>query len=149
MPSFFEHKISVQVNTSAEKAMTILTDLQSYSNWTSLLSFQGLNKVRKGDRAKVTIHRERSNETFTGTFLEISDRHFAAEQVIIAPWFFRAIHFFEVNTLASNQIDFIQRWQFQGILSKVLRGQIPKALAGFHKMNSDFKLFLESQKSSS
>ena len=142
---YLEYIISVDVYTSMEQAIKILKDINAYQSWTQLLTLSGRDPLMVGEDIQVQITADRKEEHFTAQIVLVEAHRFAARQILLAPWFFQAIHFFEIHPKTADQVTLVQRWEMRGLISKLFKRKIFETLSAFKQMNDDFKHHLESQ----
>ncbi len=81
--------LSVTVNTTKEKAFSVLTDFKRYSKWTDLLDLKIDEQLAPGSQFEVTISAEKFRERFTATVVSKGDYAFAARQIVGFPGSFK------------------------------------------------------------
>lgn len=141
---FLEYRLSIEVESSPERAIDTLKHINTYHEWTDLLKLSGQEPLLVGAEIQVKISQRQKEERFTAQVVLVEPFRFAARQLILAPWFFQAIHFFEITPKDPDRVIFTQRWELRGLLSKIFKRKIFETLSGFEQMNVDFKNHLES-----
>lgn len=140
-----EYEIQIDLRADKQTVWKTITDFKSYPRWNSMLEMTDNDQLEVGRKFRVTIIEENGGKSKFGaeTLSRDEFQSFSAQQVILAPWFFSATHYFILEEKGEGTLKFIQRWKLTGILSTLLRKQIFRQLALFNRMNIDLKKYLD------
>ncbi len=140
-----EYIIEIDLSGSEEEIWNIITDFRSYPNWNSVLRLVGNDGFEVGEKFQVTIlERNGKKSRFKARLLAKNPTHsFAARQLILHKFIFSATHYFIIQSQNGVASKFIQKWELEGILSRIFKKQIFRQLARFKDMNEDLKKYLE------
>lgn len=109
-----EDRNEIVINATREAIWRVLIDIEHYTEWNPLLC-EGKGTVALNNQIEVTAKsasKEMVLQCQVITFDPLSE--VAWEFHIIAPFLFRAVHRFTLETLPDNQVRLIDREQFRG-----------------------------------
>ena len=111
-----ENKNEIVIAAPVETVWDILTDLEKYSEWNPLL-YQANGKVEVGETVIVYAKTASKDMKFTCKVTRVEPlREFAWRFPVIHPILFRGEHIFRIEPTGEEEIKFIDREWFKGIL---------------------------------
>ena len=111
-----ENRNEVVINATADQVWDVLTDLERYSEWNPLLS-RGKGKVELGETVVVDVKSAKKDMNLVCKVVKVEPkREFAWKFHVIHPILFRGVHSFQIEPLGENQVKFIDRETFKGLL---------------------------------
>jgi hypothetical protein len=142
----FEVRHEIEIDAPPERVWAAIIDFPSYGSWNTQLSFLG-GEVKLGGQLHLKLSAQGASPYEfkpTVSYFEESQR-FAWIARTGLPRFFDGEHFFELERLPSGRTRLINREEYRGVLSMIMR-QLPmmkSAPAGFEQMNQEFKRYIE------
>jgi hypothetical protein len=137
----------VIINASKDKVWNALLDFQNYSSWNTFIT-----KIEGNSDLGGKIEAKMSPPiglpiTFEGAICRnIPNKTLAWNGYIIAQWLFAPIHIFEIEEKSENEVLFIHREEYEGIIIPFVKFMLPTLIGKrFEVMNQDLKKFVEAQ----
>jgi hypothetical protein len=142
----FEIKHEIDINASPAEVWQAITDFENYKRWNSQLAYLG-GAVKPGGRLHLKLTADGAGPYEfkpTISYWEES-RKFAWLAITGARGVFDGEHFFELRDTGNGKTRLINREEYRGILSQMIRRlpMMKKAPQGFEKMNRELKAFVE------
>ncbi len=130
----------VEINASAEKVWSALTDLEQWSEWNPFIILSE-GKVEVGQTLKNTMKTSKGTMTFKPRVLQVEKDHlFEWRGHLFIPGLFDGTHSFKIETLGENKVRLIQHEYFKGMLSGVILKDIGEQTSrNFDAMNQALK----------
>ncbi|MFW9914108.1 MAG: SRPBCC family protein [Candidatus Thorarchaeota archaeon] len=136
-----ELRTEIVINASAEKVWSQLMDFESYPDWNPFV------KAINGDQeegAKLEVDLQPNGGrgmTIKPRVTEIQpNERFAWKGKLFVPRLFDGEHIFEIESISEDQVRFIHREQFRGLLMRpILRSVGESTRRGFEEMNQALK----------
>ena len=140
MPSY-QIETEIEINASAAKAWSILTDFASYPDWNPFIrSIQG--ELAQGSQIEVRIQPSGAKSmTFRPTVLVAEEgRELRWLGRLLLPGVFDGEHYFVIKELADDRVLLQHSENFSGILLPLLRSGLERdTKRGFEEMNLALK----------
>jgi len=135
----------IMINASKKKVWKALLDFQNYPSWNSFIQKIEGNSDLGGKVDVKIIPPVGLPLEFEGTICRnIPNKTLAWNGYMIAEWLFRPTHIFEIEEKAENQVLFIHREEYEGIIIPFIKFMLPTLVGkGFEVMNQDLKKFVE------
>ncbi|MCU0424090.1 MAG: SRPBCC domain-containing protein [Candidatus Kapabacteria bacterium] len=142
----FEIRNDVEINAPPEKVWKTVIDFQRYREWNSQLQYLG-GEVKPGGRLHLKLSAQGAEPyEFTPivSYWE-ENKRFAWLAETGLPRIFDGEHFFELQDIGNGKTLVINREEYRGILSLVMKNlpMMKDAPAGFALMNTELKTFCE------
>ncbi|NBC65194.1 MAG: SRPBCC domain-containing protein [Bacteroidetes bacterium] len=145
----FEINKKIEINAPAETVWTTILDFDSYSEWNSQLEYiNGDIKPNGWLHLKLSVQGTDPYE-FRATISSWEEiKRFAWLARTSLPGIFDGEHFFELETIDQNTTLLTNREEYRGVLSLIIKNlpMMKNAPAGFEKMNSELKSYIENEK---
>lgn len=142
----FEIREEIEINASAEKVWQTVIDFPNYKNWNTQLSFLG-GEVKPNGKLHLKLSVEGTNPYEFKPIISHwqENEKFAWLAQTGLPRVFDGEHFFEINKLENGKTLLINREEYRGILSLLMKTlpMMKDAPKGFKKMNLEFKNYIE------
>ncbi|MBN2638972.1 MAG: SRPBCC domain-containing protein [Bacteroidales bacterium] len=142
-----EIKTEIQINSSAEKVWSILTDFENYSKWNPFIqSLDG--KVIVGERIKVHIVPPEGKGMRFKPKVLVYDENKELRWLghLLFPGLFDGEHQFEIIDNKNGTTCLRQNEKFIGLLTFIFgTNQLNNTKKGFELMNSAIKIIAESK----
>jgi len=141
-----EIRTEIVIEASKDKVYEILTNLTSYKSWNPFI-VHSEGDVKVGNRIKNTIKNGEKSIVFRPKVLK-------AEKGVAFEWFgslfvkglFDGHHYFHLQKIEENKVNFIHGEKFSGIFSGIILRKIGNDTRNnFIKMNRALKSLAESQ----
>jgi hypothetical protein len=135
----------VNIQTSAEKVWRILTDFKSYPEWNPFI-LEAYGKIELKGKLTITLRPPDSAEmTFRPTIIKFEpNRELRWLGHLFIPGLFDGEHSFIIEPIKSDQVLFIQREKFTGILVPLFAKKLDSGTKhGFIDMNNAIKKLAE------
>mgnify|MGYP006432708173 CR=1 FL=1 len=137
----------IKINAPASSVWSILTDFQRFPEWNPFIS-EALGQIKEGAQLKIRIEPPNSNGmTFKPTLTRIKqENELRWLGRFLIPGIFDGEHIFELESITENEIRFVHREKFKGLLVPFLWKSINKnTRQGFEEMNDALKKRAEQQ----
>ncbi len=136
-----ELRTEIMINASAEKVWNQLMDFESYPDWNPFV------KTINGDQeegAKLEVDLQPNGGRGMIIKPKITEirpnERFAWKGKLFVPRLFDGEHIFEIESISEEQVRFIHREQFRGLLMRpILRSVGESTRRGFEEMNQALK----------
>ncbi|MHA2368003.1 MAG: SRPBCC family protein [Candidatus Hodarchaeales archaeon] len=140
-----ELRTEIMINASAEKVWNQLMDFESYPDWNPYV------KAISGDQeegAKLEVDLQPNGGRgmiIKPKITEIQpNERFAWKGKFFVPRLFDGEHIFEIESISEDQVRFIHREEFRGLLMRpILRSVAESTCRGFEEMNQALKAQVE------
>jgi hypothetical protein len=143
----FEIRKEIDINATVNRVWAVIIDFENYKNWSTQLTYLG-GEVKLHQKLHLKLSAEGAApyefEPIVSHWEE--NKKFAWLARTGLPRIFDGEHFFELNDLGNGRTQVINREEYRGLLSMIIR-QLPMmktAPQGFEKMNAELKAFVES-----
>ena len=111
-----ENRNEIRLSAPLELVWQILTDFEKYSEWNPLL-YQVSGKLAVGETVIAYAKTATKDMKFVCTVTKVEPMHeFAWKFPVIHPLLFRGEHIFRVEQVGDNEVNFIDREWFKGLL---------------------------------
>lgn len=142
----FEIKTEVVINAPPEKVWATIIDFPHYERWNSQLAYLGGTVKPQGQ-----LHLKLSVEGTPPYEFKPTISHWEENERLAwlartgVPRLFDGEHFYELEALPGGKTRLINREEYRGVLSLVMKNlpMMKKAPQGFEKMNQELKNYLE------
>ena len=135
----------IDINASASKTWEILTDFRNYSQWNPFIHrIDGTPTV--GSKLKIYLHTSGGkNRTYQPTVTKAeSNRELRWYGKSFLPGFFNGERIFTIDSFETDQVHFVHREIFTGILVSIIGNSLDKDMyQSFTKMNKALKQRVE------
>ncbi|MHA2032081.1 MAG: SRPBCC family protein [Candidatus Kariarchaeaceae archaeon] len=119
-----EIKSEIIINASAESVWANLMDFESYPNWNPFVR-SIIGEQKEGAKLKIFLKNNGLEMTIKPKVKVVAaNKEFRWLGRLVLPRFFDGEHIFEIESISDNQVRFIQREHFRGILVPLLLGRI-------------------------
>ena len=131
----------IEIHAPADRVWNILTDFSQFQQWNPFIR-QAEGEVREGARLRVRIEPPGSRGM---TFKPLVTRVLPQRELrwlgrLLMPGLFDGEHIFEIETVKKDEVRFMQRERFSGILVPLLWRSLDKnTRQGFNEMNAAIK----------
>ncbi|MEM9830029.1 MAG: SRPBCC domain-containing protein [Bacteroidota bacterium] len=134
------------INTSAEQVWQVLTDFSAYQKWNPFIVGSS-GKARVGTYLTNKMKQGEKTMTFKPKLVKVEEnRRLEWLGNLWIPGLFDGHHIFVIEELAAQQVKFIQKEKFSGLLRGLIMKQISETTqAGFVAMNRALKEQAERQ----
>jgi hypothetical protein len=146
----FEIRKEIDLEAAPMEVWRVVTTFSEYGQWNSQLSYLD-GAVQPGGRLHLRLAVEGTAPY--AFYANISHWEVGKRFAWIArtgfPRVFDGEHFFELHDLGQGRTRLVNREEYRGLLSQIIR-QLPMmkvAPSGFEKMNQELKAFVEAKKS--
>ena len=140
-----EIRTEIEIIASAGHVWKILTDFRSFPEWNPFIRrIEG--ETHKGTRLNVYLQLPGKKEMkFRPKVLSVDpEKEFRWIGHLVIPGIFDGEHIFSIEPLSENNILFVQKEKFTGILASLFLRSIEDAtIQGFNGMNQSLKLRAE------
>lgn len=146
----FEIRKDIVINASKEQVWHTIIDFRNYKRWNTQLSFLGGEVKPKGKlHLKLSIKGSDPYEFKPVISHWEENKQFAWLAITGVSSVFDGEHFFEIKELENGKTLLVNREEYKGILSFIMKNlpMMKEAPAGFEKMNEELKYFIESHQS--
>ena len=136
-----ELRSEIEIQASAERVWQLLTDFASFPQWNPFIH-RASGNLKMGERLEVNIQPSgASGMTFRPTVLKAEpNRELRWLGRLLIPGLFDGEHVFTIEPLGTNQVRFVQREIFTGLLVPLFaRGLDTDTRRGFEEMNQALK----------
>ena len=111
-----ELRTEIEIQASPERVWQILTDLAKYPEWNSLIT-RAIGKAEVGARVDITVPSGSKEMILHCTVVKAEpNRELCWKYHVILPGLFRGEHSFSIEPTGANQVHFIDREIFDGLL---------------------------------
>ncbi len=111
-----ENRNEIEIQATAERAWQVLTDLEKYAEWNTLL-YRRAGKVALGIKVVVYAKTASKDMKFNCEVVHVEPyREFVWKFLVIHPILFRGKHIIRIESIEEGKIKFIDREQFEGLL---------------------------------
>jgi len=131
----------IEIHAPADRVWNILTDFSQFQQWNPFIR-QAEGEVREGARLKVRIEPPGSRGmTFKPLVTRVlPQREFRWLGRLLIPGLFDGEHIFEIEAVKKDDVRFVQRECFSGMLVPLLWRSLDKnTRQGFNEMNAAIK----------
>lgn len=146
--SKFEIRKEVEINAIPEKVWGSIIDFPNYKHWNTQLTYLGGNVKPNGSlHLKLSVAGTNPYE-FKPTISHWDEhKKFAWLAITGLPRIFDGEHFFELIDLGNDKTLLINREEYRGILSLIMKNlpMMKDAPSGFEKMNAEIKTYVENK----
>lgn len=145
----FEINEQIEIDAPIEKVWTTVIDFPSYKNWNSQLEYMGGTVKPDGQlHLKLSAQGASPYEFKPKISHWQENKKFAWLAITGFPRVFDGEHFFELEQTKENKTLVINREEYRGVLSLMMKNlpMMKSAPDGFKKMNSELKNYIETNK---
>lgn len=143
----FEIRKEIEINAAASRVWAVIIDFENYKNWNSQLTYLGGEvKIHQKLHLKLSAEGAAPYEFKPIVSHWQENKKFAWLARTGLPQIFDGEHFFELTDLGNGRTRVVNREEYRGLLSLIIR-QLPMmktAPQGFEKMNMELKTVVES-----
>lgn len=135
-----ELRTEIEIQASPERVWQILTDLDGYPGWNPFL-FQAIGKAWVGEKVAITYRSGSKEMTLHCTVIRVEpNKELCWKYHVILPALFSGEHTFSIEPIGDNQIRFVDREIFNGLLvSSQARDIDTNSKQGFEAMDQALK----------
>ena len=135
-----ELRTEIEIQASPEKVWQVLTDLAKYPEWNSLIT-RAIGKAEVGARVDITVPSGSKEMILHCTVVKAEpNRELCWKYHVILPGLFRGEHSFIIEPAGPNQVRFIDREVFNGLLVPLQAKSIDTdSRRGFEEMDRALK----------
>jgi hypothetical protein len=135
-----ELRTEIEIQASPERVWQILTDLAKYPEWNSLIT-RAIGKAEVDARVDITVPSGSKEMILHCTVIkEEPNRELCWKYHVILPGLFRGEHSFIIEPTGANQVHFINREVFNGLLVPLQAKDIDtNSRRGFEAMDRALK----------
>jgi hypothetical protein len=135
-----ELRTEIEIQASPERVWQILTDLDGYPGWNPFL-YQAVGQAKLGGKVDLTVRSGSKEMTLHCTVVRAEpNKELCWNYHVILPVLFRGEHTFRIEPIGDNQIRFIDREIFNGLLvSSQARDIDTNSKQGFEAMDKALK----------
>jgi hypothetical protein len=139
-----ELRTEIEINAPAERVWNILTDTEKFPKWNPFVH-RLKGSLVQGETLEVFLgESEKKGMTFRPKVLEVAqNRTLRWIGILLIPGLFDGEHIFEIESLGTNRVRFIQREKFNGILVRFFNFESTQR--GFEAMNRALKVRAETK----
>ncbi|MFQ5981573.1 MAG: SRPBCC family protein [Candidatus Heimdallarchaeota archaeon] len=140
-----ELRTEIVINASADKVWNQLMDFESYPDWNPFVKAI-IGKQMEGERLTAELQPNGGRGMIIRPKIsEISpNERFAWKGKLFVPRLFDGEHIFEIESISEDQVRFIHREKFRGLLMRpILRSVGENTRRGFEEMNQALKKKVE------
>lgn len=144
----FEIRKNIEINATPDKVWQTIIDFPNYAKWNTQLAFLGGNVKPNGSlHLKLSVEGTSPYEFKPKISHWEENKKFAWLAITGIPKVFDGEHFFELKPLENGKTLLINREEYRGILSILMKNlpMMKDAPAGFEKMNIELKNFIENK----
>lgn len=145
----FEIRKEIEINASTEKVWNVIIDFQNYKHWNTQLAYFGGDVKPNGNlHLKLSVSGTAPYEFKPAISHWEENKKFAWLAITGLPRIFDGEHFFELIDLGDEKTLLINREEYRGILSLIMKNlpMMKDAPTGFEKMNVELKTYIENEK---
>lgn len=145
----FEIRKEIVINQSPEKVWNVIIDFKNYKHWNTQLAYLGGEIKPNGYlHLKLSVSGTDPYEFKPKISYWEENKKFAWIAITGLPQIFDGEHFFELKNLGNNTTLLINREEYRGILSLIIKNlpMMKNAPTGFEIMNMEMKNYIESNK---
>ena len=145
----FEINKKIKINAPAETVWSTIIDFDSYSEWNSQLEYiDGDVKPNGWLHLKLSVEGAEPYEFKPIISRWEENKSFAWLARTGLPRVFDGEHFFDLEKIDRNTTLLTNREEYRGVLSLVIKNlpMMKNAPAGFKKMNTELKTYIENEK---
>jgi hypothetical protein len=138
----YDYVLSIDIDASKEKVWNIITNFKNYPKWTNVIIMKNNDNLEIGKNFDVTIYDTDGSVADNFQAIVVSNnkyQSFSASQTIWTKSFFKATHHFVIKEISKNKIQFIQKWELEGVIGYLFEGIIFDVLGLFETMNLELK----------
>jgi hypothetical protein len=111
-----ENRNEIEIQASAAEVWSVLTDLDSYSDWNPLL-YCAEGKVAVGEKVELSAKTASKDMNFSCLVSKVEpNRELSWKFHVILPFLFRGEHIFRIEPINEQTVRFIDREIFNGLL---------------------------------
>ncbi len=135
----------IEINASAEKVWTILTEIEKYSEWNPFI-VKGSGKAELGSKLNNVIINDGKEFTFKPTVTKSTPgKEFEWLGHLFFPGLFDGRHYFQIEKRGEGKVLLRHGERFKGILKGIILSKIKEdTQKGFESMNKALKERAES-----
>jgi hypothetical protein len=140
-----ELRSEIEIEASAERVWQLLTDFAHFPQWNPFIR-RASGNVKLGERLDVYMQPSGANGmTFRPTVLKAEpNRELRWIGHLLIPGLFDGEHIFNIESLGTNRVLFVQREIFTGLLVPLFAKQLDTdTQRGFEEMNRALKIRAE------
>lgn len=140
-----ELRSEIEIKASAERVWQLLTDFAHFPQWNPFIR-RASGNVKLGERLDVYMQPSGANGmTFRPTVLNAEpNRELRWIGHLLIPGLFDGEHIFNIESLGTNRVRFVQREIFTGLLVPLFAKQLDTdTQRGFEEMNRALKIRAE------
>jgi hypothetical protein len=140
-----ELRSEIEIEASAERVWQLLTDFAHFPQWNPFIR-RASGNVKLGERLDVYMQPSGANGmTFRPTVLKAEpNRELRWIGQLLIPGLFDGEHIFNIESLGTNRVLFVQREIFTGLLVPLFAKQLDTdTQRGFEELNRALKIWAE------
>lgn len=142
-----ELSTQIEIEASAQKVWSILTDFSSFSEWNPFIT-EAEGQIEEGGRLRVRISPPGGTAmTFKPTVIRVvPEQEVRWKGRLLVPGLFDGEHIFEISPIDDRRVRLTQREMFSGLFVPLLWSSLrTNTSAGFEAMNRALKARAESR----